>query len=79
MREDRITQREAGELMAQQCNIANSGKRARDDGRVTVRERLEWQIKQNKAKHRIVSEANDDQHRQDAGTDSALRKAVQPT
>ncbi|MDY6956017.1 MAG: hypothetical protein SVO96_03950 [Pseudomonadota bacterium] len=44
-------------------NIADYEERAKDDGRVTARERLELQVKQNKANRRIANEANDGQHR----------------
>ena len=63
VREGDLTKRETDQLLTQQRNITDYEKQAKADGHVTPRERLELQIKQNKANRRIAEERNDEQRR----------------
>jgi E3 ubiquitin-protein ligase DOA10 len=63
VREGDLTKREKDELLTQQRNITDYEKQIKADGHVTPRERMELQVKQNKANRRIAEEKNDEQRR----------------
>lgn len=58
-----ITKREAEELLTQQRHIQNYEKNIKEDGKVTLRERMQLEQKQDKANRRIADEKNDAQRR----------------
>lgn len=63
VRQGDITKREAEELLTQQRHIQNYEKNIKEDGKVTLRERMQLEQKQDKANRRIVEERNDAQRR----------------
>jgi hypothetical protein len=63
VREGDLTKREAGELLTQQRHIQNYEEHIKEDGKVTLRERLQLEQKQDKANRRIAEERGDAQRR----------------
>lgn len=63
VRQGDITKREAEELLTQQRHIQNYEKNIKEDGKVTLRERMQLEQKQDKANRRIAEERSDAQRR----------------
>ncbi|MGB2941477.1 MAG: hypothetical protein WBB04_03320 [Candidatus Macondimonas sp.] len=63
VRQGDLTKREAQELLTQQRHIQNYEEHIKEDGKVTLRERMQLEQKQDKANRRIAEEKNDAQRR----------------
>ena len=63
VRQGDLTKREAEELLTQQRHVKNYEEQIKEDGKVTLRERMQLEQKQDKANRRIAEEKNDAQRR----------------